>query len=129
MSENTQPESTAKVEEIALRIAMEMFGEDWPNAVGKLEEMLRPYIPSQPRLCPNCDPEDTEYQKQECRCAAPVAPVSGNGPEPQASNNGLCSCCGTKLVRQELTLPHYVDWCSNCNTWAGAQPTPKVEEK
>lgn len=72
MSGNTQPESAAKVEEIALRIAMEMFGEDWPNAVGKLEEMLRPYIPSQPPIvsstqvlgCECKDPFPSPYVKQ-----------------------------------------------------------------
>ena len=151
MSGNTHPESTAKVEEIALRIAMEMFGEDWPNAVGKLEEMLRPYIPSQSpieigRLY--CDLQSAishllglieakglegwqiGYAKQVVKNVEtqyfgyPVATVSGNGPEPRLTE---CYKCHTPMWEGGIHVIGAVATCPDMKF--SAHPTPKVEEK
>lgn len=89
---------------------------DLPVAI-ELGLSLRPFIPRHPRLCPHCDPEDTEYQKQECRCAAPVTPVSQlpivsptqvlgcECKEPFPSPYKHCGTCGRVLGTAQVGLP------------------------
>jgi len=78
-------------------------------------------------VCPHCGADrsgpSAEAHSEDC----PDAGGSSTGEQP---TSGVCPCCGTKLIRQTLTLPHYVDWCSGCGTWANpfaARPVSGTE--